>query len=137
MSPARQQQTMKPVTAAKKLGIHLPAAPSEFRDAPSISRSELGRLMSTPPAWLTALREHGPHPRDVVASRLGVSIAGLTRGGLTEPLTTEEITRLAQDPPQWLLHERVTYNRVRAEEERVAARDAARGSRSAATGGAD
>jgi hypothetical protein len=137
MSPARQQQTMKPVTAAKKLGIHLPAAPPEFREAPSISRSELARLMSAPPEWLTTLREQGPHPRDVVASRLGVSIAGLTRGGVTEPLTTEEITRLAQDPPQWLLRERVTHNRVRAEEERVAARDAARRARTPAPSDTD
>lgn len=126
MTSAKTQQTMKPGTAAKKLGIHLPAAPQEFRDAPAVTRSELAALMSAPPEWLQALRANGPHPREVVASRLGVSIAGLTRGGVTEPLLTSEIVELGQTPPAWLVRERATHADVTAEEERVAARDAER-----------
>jgi len=117
---------MKPGTAAKKLGIHLPAAPESFRDAAAISRSDLAALINTPPSWLRDLRENGPHPREVVASRLGVSIAGLTRGGVTEPLTTEEIVELGQQKPVWLVRERATFADVTAEDERVAARDAER-----------
>jgi len=117
---------MKPVTAAKKLGIHLPAAPESFREASAVTRSELAALMSTPPEWLRELRENGPHPREVVASRLGVSIAGLVRGGVTEPLLTAEIVELGQQPPAWLVRERATHADVTAEEDRVAARDAER-----------
>jgi len=126
MTSARTQQTMKPVTAAKKLGIHLPAAPETFREATAVTRSELAALMSTPPEWLRDLRENGPHPREVVASRLGVSIAGLTRGGVTEPMLTAEIVDLGQNPPSWLVGERSTHADVAAEDERVAARDAER-----------
>jgi len=120
---------MNPVTAAKKLGIHLPAAPEAFREATAVTRSELAGLISTPPVWLKDLRKNGPHPREVVASRLGISIAGLVRGGVTEPMLTAEIAELGQNPPAWLVRERATYAEVRAEEERVAARDAARRSR--------
>jgi hypothetical protein len=129
MTSARTQQTMKPVTAAKKLGIHLPAAPESFRDAPAVTRSELAALIAAPPSWLADLRENGPHPRDVVASRLGVSIAGLTRGGVTEPLLTTEIVELGQNPPAWLVRERAIQADVRSEDERVAARDAERRAR--------
>ncbi|RYV50197.1 DUF5997 family protein [Pengzhenrongella frigida] len=129
MTSAKTQQTMKPVTAAKKLGIHLAAAPESFRDAPAVTRSELAGLMTTPPAWLKELHENGPHPREVVASRLGVSIAGLVRGGITEPLLTSEIVELSQKPPAWLVRERAIQADVRAEDERVAARDAERRSR--------
>jgi len=123
---ARAQQTMKPGTAAKKLGIHLPAAPQTFQDAAAVSRSELAALISAPPAWLRDLRDNGPHPREVVASRLGVSIAGLARGAVTEPLLTADIVELAQHPPSWLVRERATHADVTAEQERVAARDAER-----------
>ena len=111
---------MKPMTAAKKLGIHLPAAPEFFREAPSVTRAELARLLSHPPQWLEDLRRDGPHPREVVAARLGVSIAGLARGGAGDALTTTEIDALRQDPPPWLVHERANLARVRAEEERLA-----------------
>ncbi len=69
-------QTMKAATAAKKLGILLSAAPEEFRDR-DISRTELDELNANPPAWLVDLRADGPHPRDVVARKLGVSNSGL------------------------------------------------------------
>lgn len=117
---------MKPVTAAKKLGIHLPAAPESFREAAAVTRSELAGLINSPPEWLRELHENGPHPREVVANRLGVSIAGLVRGGVTEPLLTAEIVELSQNPPAWLVRERAVHADVAAEDERVAARDAAR-----------
>lgn len=118
-------QTMKAATAAKKLGILLPAAPGEFRDR-DISRTELDELNADPPAWLVTLRADGPHPRDVVARKLGVSNSGLARGGVTEPLTTAEIKALLADPPAWLMAERATQAQVRAENARVKQRDAER-----------
>ena len=79
---------MKPVTAAAKLGIYLPAAPEEFRTSP-ITRAQLDALRADPPQWLTDLRRNGPFPREVVAQKLGVSRSGLARAGITEPLDTD------------------------------------------------
>ncbi|MBW8872814.1 MAG: hypothetical protein JF618_11885 [Leifsonia sp.] len=124
-------QTMKPATAAKKLGIYLPAAPDDFRDR-EISRTELDALTAEPPEWLQTLRAEGPHPRDVVARKLGVSNSGLARGGVTEALTTAEIKALLEDPPQWLVDERATQAAVRAENARVKQRDAERAARHSA-----
>ena len=109
---------MKPATAAAKLGIYLPAAPEEFQRTP-ITREELDDLRENPPAWLVDLRRNGPFPRDVVAQKLGVTRSGLVRGGLTEAIDADEIGRLLADPPEWLLSERVTHNRVVAEEQRL------------------
>ncbi|MEV1291416.1 DUF5997 family protein [Pseudonocardia sp. NPDC049635] len=120
MTRQRSTQTMKPATAAKKLGVLLDAAPAEFRDG-VVSRDELDALQADPPVWLRELRRDGPHPRPVVADRLGVSISGLARAGITEPLTTEQITELKQEQPEWLARERAT----RAESQREAARLAA------------
>ncbi|GAA2060443.1 DUF5997 family protein [Leifsonia soli] len=122
---------MKPATAAKKLGIYLPAAPDDFRDR-EISRTELDALTAEPPEWLKTLRADGPHPRDVVARKLGVSNSGLARGGVTEALTTAQIKDLLADPPQWLVDERATQAAVRAENARVKQRDAERAARWAA-----
>lgn len=47
MSPDKKPQTMKPLTAANKLGIYLPAAPEDFRNSP-ISRTELDELRNNP-----------------------------------------------------------------------------------------
>lgn len=113
MTPAKTPQTMKPATAAKKLEIYLPAAPQEFQDR-EITREEFNELQQNPPAWLADLRRSGPHPRPVVARKLGVSISGLARGGVTDPLTTADITMLLQDPPAWLIQERATQAAVRA-----------------------
>ncbi|MGW6172005.1 DUF5997 family protein [Arthrobacter sp. NPDC055138] len=115
---AKTSQSMKPATAAKKLGIYLPAAPQEFQDS-LISREEFNKLQTDPPHWLADLRRNGPHPRPEVARKLNVSISGLARGGITEALTTAEITALLQDPPQWLVAERASFAAVRAEEQRV------------------
>ncbi|MGQ4388230.1 DUF5997 family protein [Streptomyces sp. SAS_270] len=107
-------QTMKPATAAKKLGVYLPATPTTFRQG-VITRSELTALQTNPPAWLTELRRTGPHPRPVIAAKLGISITGLTRGGITQPLTTEQIEALQHDMPEWLKKERTTQAEVRKE----------------------
>jgi Family of unknown function (DUF5997) len=120
---AKTSQSMKPATAAKKLGIYLPAAPQEFQDS-QISREEFNKLQTDPPQWLADLRRNGPHPRPEVARKLNVSISGLARGGITDALTTAEITALLQDPPQWLVAERASFAAVRAEEQRV--KDAAK-----------
>lgn len=122
-------QTMKAATAAKKLGIFLPAAPEEFRDR-DISRTELDDLTANPPEWLKTLRAEGPHPRDVVARKLGVSNSGLARGGVQDALTTAEIKALLADPPAWLVAERATQAAVRAENARVNERNASRAARS-------
>lgn len=111
-------QTMKPATAAAKLGIYLPAAPEEFQTTP-ISRDELDDLRDNPPQWLVDLRRNGPFPRDVVAQKLGVSKSGLARGGLTEALTHDQIGELIADPPEWLVRERETHQKVLKEEARV------------------
>ena len=77
------------------------------------------------------LRREGPHPRTVVAAKLGISNSGLARGGITEPLTTAEIKALLVAPPQWLVQERATQAAVRAEKIRVTERDDERASRAA------
>jgi hypothetical protein len=114
---AAKPQTMKPATAAKKLEILLAATPASFRDH-DISREELAAVQADPPEWLVTLRREGPHPRSVVAQRLGVSNSGLSRGGLTEPLTTAEIAALIEESPRWLELERDRQRAVRAEEAR-------------------
>ncbi|MFJ8822498.1 DUF5997 family protein [Streptomyces sp. NPDC102467] len=118
MSSHQSAQTMKPATAAKKLGVYLEATPAEFREG-VVSRSELSALQADPPQWLLDLRASGPHPRPVVAEKLGISIAGLARGGVTEPLTTEQIDALKDEDPGWLRRERSTQSDVRKENVRV------------------
>ncbi|MFK4111244.1 DUF5997 family protein [Streptomyces sp. NPDC002176] len=118
MSSQQSTQTMKPATAAKKLGVYLPATPAAFQEG-VVSRAELNELQTNPPEWLRELRQNGPHPRPVVAARLGVSIAGLARGGVTEPLTTEQIEALREEGPEWLEKERATQAEVRKEAARV------------------
>ncbi|MCT9080323.1 DUF5997 family protein [Streptomyces fulvoviolaceus] len=118
MKSQQTTQTMKPATAAKKLGVYLPATPAEFQEG-VVSRAELNELQANPPQWLQELRSSGPHPRPVVAARLGISIAGLARGGVTEALTTEQIEALRQDKPEWLEKERATQAEVRKEAVRI------------------
>ncbi|TQM31457.1 DUF5997 family protein [Nocardia bhagyanarayanae] len=125
MSPDKKPQMMKPLTAADKLGIYLPAAPEEFRNSP-ISRADLDRLRTDPPAWLTELRRTGPFPRDITARKLGISNSGLARGGVSDALTADEIAALLADPPEWLTRERENYQAVLRENERVKAKEAER-----------
>ncbi|MEU3748352.1 MULTISPECIES: DUF5997 family protein [Streptomyces] len=128
MTSHQNAQTMKPATAAKKLGVYLEATPAEFREG-VVSRAELTELQADPPAWLQELRKNGPHPRPVVANKLGVSIAGLARGGITEALTTEQIEAIKEEFPSWLRKERATQSEVRAETVRIKERDAERARR--------
>jgi hypothetical protein len=109
---------MKPVTAAAKLGIYLPAAPEEFRTSP-ITRDDLDALRAEPPAWLTELLRNGPFPRDVVARKLGVSRSGLARAGVTDALDADQIGTLLADPPEWLVREREIHHDVLAEKARL------------------
>ncbi len=115
---------MKPATAAKKLGVYLEATPDEFREG-AVSRDELNALQADPPEWLRELRRNGPHPRPVVAARLGVSISGLARGGITEPLTTAQIEALREEEPEWLQRERAVQAEARKESARIKEKRAA------------
>lgn len=123
MSSHQTAQTMKPATAAKKLGVYLEATPAEFQEG-VVSRAELNALQTDPPAWLQELRRTGPHPRPVVAAKLGVSIAGLARGGVSEALTTEQIEALKTEDPEWLRRERATQADVRKETVRIKEKNA-------------
>jgi len=125
MTSHQTTQTMKPATAAKKLGVYLEATPAEFQEG-VVSRAELTALQADPPEWLQELRRNGPHPRPVVAAKLGVSIAGLARGGVTEALTTEQIEALKTENPDWLRRERSTQAEVRKESVRIKAKNAER-----------
>ncbi|MFJ9949434.1 DUF5997 family protein [Kitasatospora sp. NPDC091207] len=120
---SKTTQTMKPATAAKKLGIYLNAAPAEFQEG-VISREEFNTLQSDPPGWLQDLRRNGPHPRPVVAAKLGVSVSGLARGGVTEALTTEQIEALKTENPTWLERERTVQAEVRKEAVRIKEKNA-------------
>ncbi|WP_354643010.1 DUF5997 family protein [Kitasatospora camelliae] len=111
-------QTMKPATAAKKLGVYLDATPAEFQKG-VVSREELDALQAEPPQWLVELRKEGPHPRPVVAAKLGVSVSGLARGGVTEALTSAQIEALKEENPDWLRRERATQAEVRKETVRI------------------
>lgn len=126
MTSHQTTQTMKPATAAKKLGVYLEATPAEFQEG-VISRAELSALQADPPEWLLELRRNGPHPRPVVAAKLGVSIAGLARGGVTDALTTEQIDALKEARPEWLQRERATQAEVRKEAVRIKEKKAERG----------
>ncbi|MHA7271644.1 DUF5997 family protein [Arthrobacter sp. HLT1-20] len=116
---------MKSATAAKKLGIHLPAAPAEFQEN-ALSREEFKILQENPPEWLAELRRNGPHPRAVMAQKLNISIGGLSRSNITDALTTAEITALLQAPPAWLVEERAVHAKARAEAQLAKEREAAR-----------
>ncbi|WKD61546.1 hypothetical protein CCICO_07630 [Corynebacterium ciconiae DSM 44920] len=99
---------MKPETAAKKLGIYFPACPEEFRTT-AITHAELKALRTNPPEWLTELRAHGPHPRPVVADKLGITIAALKRNEMDVPMTTAAIDELISAMPSWLAEEREKF----------------------------
>ncbi|WP_335982543.1 DUF5997 family protein [Streptomyces sp. CA2R106] len=128
MTSQQTTQTMKPATAAKKLGVYLPATPAGFQEG-VVSRAELKALQTDPPEWLVELRRSGPHPRPVVAAKLGVSITGLARGGVTGALTTEQIEALKQDQPEWLVQERAVQAEFRREVVRIKEKNAERAAR--------
>ncbi|HWH27095.1 MAG TPA: DUF5997 family protein [Pseudolysinimonas sp.] len=101
----RAPQLLSPATAAKKLNVYLPATPEEFRANP-ISRDELNAMQASPPEWLATLRREGPHPRNEVSRRLGISNSALVRGGVSDTMTTAEIGELLDEMPAWLVAER-------------------------------
>ena len=116
---SKKPQLMKPATAAKKLGVYLPATPDDFQQD-GITREQFDDWAENPPEWLVALRADGPHPRPVVAAKLGVSISGLIRADVAdEPFTTAEIKALLAAPPAWLVTERATQAAVREDQVRV------------------
>lgn len=117
---------MKPATAAKKLDVYLPATPAEFQQNP-LTRTELTALLADPPQWLIDLRKNGPHPKNLVAAKLGITISGLARGGVTEALTTDQIKALLEEQPEWLIAERENHQNVRSEERRIKALRADKG----------
>ena len=116
---------MKPATAAKKLGIYLPATPDGFQTG-TVTRAAFLELQSSPPEWLTDLRLNGPHPRQVVAQKLGISTSGLARAGAPDVMTTAEIKALLEQKPEWLVVERATQACVREENLRVKGEKAAK-----------
>lgn len=118
MTSHKTSQTMKPATAAKKLGVYLEATPAQFQEG-VVSRDELNALQADPPEWLRDLRRNGPHPRQVAAAKLGISIGGLARAGLTDPLTTEQIDALKAENPEWLTRERAIQAEARKEAARA------------------
>lgn len=126
-------QALKPATAAKKLGVYLPATPESFQTEP-LTREQFDELAATPPEWLTELRRSGPHPRPEVARKLGVTISGLVRGGIEDPLTSDEIQTLLEEMPEWLSSERYNLALVRDEELRVKQQNAERAAKRAAEG---
>ena len=111
-------QSMKPEVAAKKLGVYLPATPEDFRSG-MVTREQLNALQADPPQWLIDLRANGPHPRSVVAGKLGISNSGLARAGVSDSMTTEEIKALLAEMPEWLETERAKQAEVRQEKIRL------------------
>lgn len=107
-------QAMKPQTAANKLGLYLPATPPEFQEN-ALTHAEFVELQKNPPEWLATLRREGPHPRKVVAQKLGISNTALKNSGLTPPLTTAEIKELLAQQPEWLAKARKDMALKRAE----------------------
>lgn len=125
---------MKPATAAKKLGIYLPATPEAFQGA-TVTRSEFLELQSNPPEWLAELKKTGPHPREVVAQKLGISTSGLRRAGAPEVMTSAEIKSLLEQKPEWLVVERATHAAVQDENARIKSERAARAQQRESSGG--
>ena len=105
---------MRPQTAAKKLGIYLPAAPQEFQDG-AITHAELRDLHTNPPEWLAELRRTGPSPRPVVAQKLGFSVTALKKNDMDKPLNAAEIKELLENQPDWLRAARTAHAESRAE----------------------
>ena len=80
-----------------------------------MTHAEFVELQKNPPEWLATLRREGPHPRKVVAQKLGISNTALKNSGLTPPLTTAEIKELLAQQPEWLAKARKDMALKRAE----------------------
>ena len=96
---------MKPLTAAKKLNIYLPAAPQEFQEN-DLTHEQFVVLQNNPPEWLETLRREGPHPRPEVARKLGITITALKKHNVDDSMTTAQIKSLLEDQPEWLRESR-------------------------------
>jgi hypothetical protein len=125
---------MKPATAARKLNIYLPATPPEFQSG-EVTRSQFLELQSNPPEWLVELRKSGPHPRQEVARKLGVSTSGLARAGAADTMTSAEIKALLEQKPEWLVVERATHAAVQDDNARIKSERAAKAERRPGGGG--
>ena len=67
----------------------------------------------------SACRPSSGYRQSLIVTRKGsVSISGLARAEITEPLTTAQIVALKEEQPEWLRRERAT----RAEAQRAEAR---------------
>ena len=115
---------MRPQTAAKKLGIYLPATPEEFQSG-AITHAQLRELQTTPPEWLSTLRREGPHPRPVVAQKLGISVTALKKNDMDRPLPPAEIKPLLADRPGWLEQARQSHAEQRSDAASQGPEDAA------------
>lgn len=93
-------RAMKPQTAAKKLGLFLPATPEEFQTG-ALTHQEFKNLQENPPEWLQTLRREGPHSSSG-RPKLGITIAALKKNDMDKPLTTAEIKALLENQPEWL-----------------------------------
>ena len=113
-TPQPSGTAMRAQTAAKKLGIYLPATPEDFQ-ANAVTHAELRELQENPPEWLSALRREGPHPRAVVAQKLGISVSALKKNDMDSPLTTAEIKELLSAMPEWLEAARKAHAEERSE----------------------
>jgi hypothetical protein len=116
---------MKPATAAKKLNIYLPATPAQFQEG-EVTRSQFLELQANPPQWLIELRKNGPHPRQEVARKLGISTSGLARAGAADTMTSAEIKSLLEQKPEWLVVERATHAAVQEDNARIKSERAAK-----------
>ena len=86
-----------------------------------MTRSQFLELQSTPPEWLIELRKNGPHPRQEVARKLGISTSGLARAGAPDTMTSAEIKGLLEQKPEWLVVERATHAAVQDDNARIKA----------------
>ena len=118
MTSHQTTQTMKPATAAKKLGVYLEATPAEFQEG-VVSRAELNALQADPPEWLQELRRNGPHPRPGGRGEAGRLHRGSRpRRGHRGPHHRAD-RRAEAGSPEWLQQERATQAEVRKEAVRI------------------
>ncbi|WP_347307401.1 DUF5997 family protein [Corynebacterium sp. SA-MJD20WY100] len=93
--------------------IYLPATPEEFQNG-AVTHAQLRELQDNPPQWLVTLRQEGPHPRPIVAQKLGISVNAMKKNDMDRPLTTAEIKALLDEAPEWLTVARKQHAEQRA-----------------------
>jgi len=85
-----------------------------------------GGLPSTAAKRLGICLPTAPHPRLVVAQRLGASASGPARAGAPDAMTTAEIQTVLEQKPARLVAERATHAAVHEENARLKAERAAK-----------